>query len=172
MAHLDNGRPVPFLLWAKCWTESRFMQGKSESLWHAGFLLQTSLVAVVFPASLGVRRVMLKGLEVWKLWCQRGGSCAHHCRPRITLCYFPFYSVFFFFFFFLGPHLQHMEVPWLEVKSELQLPDYGTATAMPRSETYLWDMLQLAAMPDSLTHWVKPGIEPLSWWVLVVFVTT
>ena len=31
-------------------------------------------------------------------------------------------SFFFFFFRFLGPHLRHMEVPRLGVKSELQLP--------------------------------------------------
>ena len=33
-----------------------------------------------------------------------------------------------FFFWFLGPHLQHMEVP-LGVRLELQLPAYTTATA-------------------------------------------
>ena len=38
-------------------------------------------------------------------------------------------NLFFFFFFFLGLHLWHMEVPRLEVKSELQLPAYATATA-------------------------------------------
>ena len=32
---------------------------------------------------------------------------------------------------FLGPHPQHMEVPRLEAKSELQLPAYATATATP-----------------------------------------
>ena len=37
---------------------------------------------------------------------------------------------FSFFFFFLGPHPWHMEVPRLEVKSELQLPANTTATAM------------------------------------------
>ena len=36
---------------------------------------------------------------------------------------------FFFFSCFLGPHLQHMEVPRLGVKSELQLLAYATATA-------------------------------------------
>ena len=35
-----------------------------------------------------------------------------------------------FFFCFLGLHLQHMEVPRLGVKLELQLPAYTTATAM------------------------------------------
>ena len=32
------------------------------------------------------------------------------------------------FFFFVGPHLWHMEVPRLGVKSELQLPTYTTVT--------------------------------------------
>ena len=34
-------------------------------------------------------------------------------------------------FFFLGPHLWHMQMPRLGVKSELQLPAYPTATATP-----------------------------------------
>ena len=34
-------------------------------------------------------------------------------------------------FVFLGPHTQHMEVPRLGVKLELQLPAYTTATATP-----------------------------------------
>ena len=33
-------------------------------------------------------------------------------------------------FFFLGPHLQHMDVPRLGVKLELYLLAYTTATAM------------------------------------------
>ena len=37
----------------------------------------------------------------------------------------------FFFLFFLGPHLQHTEVPRLGVELELHLPAYTTATAMP-----------------------------------------
>ena len=51
----------------------------------------------------------------------------------------PFYSIFhsfphvclFVFSFFVGPHLQHMEVPRLGVKSKLQLPAYTRATATP-----------------------------------------
>ena len=46
--------------------------------------------------------------------------------PIVCLWFF-----FFFFFFFLGPHPQHLEVLRLEVKLELQLPAYTTATAMP-----------------------------------------
>ena len=42
------------------------------------------------------------------------------------------YSYFYFLFFcFLGLHLQHMEVPRLGVRLELQLPVYTTATATP-----------------------------------------
>ena len=40
-----------------------------------------------------------------------------------------FYFILFLFFCFLGLHLQYVEVPWLEVESELQLPAYTTATA-------------------------------------------
>ena len=45
----------------------------------------------------------------------------------------------FFFFSFLGPHLQHMEVPRPGVESELQLPAYPTAiaTATTKSEPRL-----------------------------------
>ena len=35
------------------------------------------------------------------------------------------------FVVFLGPHPQHMEVPKLGVKLELQPPAYATAIAMP-----------------------------------------
>ena len=35
----------------------------------------------------------------------------------------------FLLFCFLGPHLQHMEVPRLGTESKLQLPAYTTATA-------------------------------------------
>ena len=37
--------------------------------------------------------------------------------------------LFFFFFFILGPHMQHMEVPRLGVKSKLQLLAYTKAAA-------------------------------------------
>ena len=38
--------------------------------------------------------------------------------------------VFFFHLFYLGPQVQHVEVPSLGVKSELQLLVCATATAM------------------------------------------
>ena len=49
-----------------------------------------------------------------------------HFSPSGLLSFF-FFS--FFSFFFLGPAVEHMEVPRLGVESELQLPAYTTATA-------------------------------------------
>ena len=40
-------------------------------------------------------------------------------------------TILFMYLGFLGPYPQHMEIPRLGVKLELQLPAYTTATAMP-----------------------------------------
>ena len=74
----------------------------------------------------------------------QGGGCKiettiQSCQMAKEPFYFEFYmnfyvkqpnKFFFFFFVFLGPHLWHMEVPRLGVKSELQLLTYAIATAM------------------------------------------
>ena len=53
------------------------------------------------------------------------------------------FSVFgfwgFFFFVFIGPRLQHMEVPRVGVEAELQLPAYTTATAT-WDPSCIWDL--------------------------------
>ena len=49
---------------------------------------------------------------------------------------------------FLGPYPQHMEVPRLEVKSELQLLAYTIATRHTGSEPNLQPTPQLLATPD------------------------
>ena len=65
------------------------------------------------------------------------------------------FQVFLFFVFvFLGPHLWHTEVPRLGVELELQPLAYTTAHSNARS----------------LTHCVRPGIEPTASWILVRFV--
>ena len=84
----------------------------------------------------------------WKTVCQ---------FLKYTLTMWPSYL---FFFFFLWLHLWHMEVPWLGVKSEMQLYQIHTA-----SVTYT------ATCSNSLTHWARPGIEPASSWILVRFLT-
>ena len=74
---------------------------------------------------------------------------------------------FFFFFFFSGSHLQHIEVPRLGVKLELQLLGYATATAT-------WDPSHICDLCCSLQqrrilNWARPVIKPASPWILVGF---
>ena len=60
-----------------------------------------------------------------------------------------------FFFPFLGLHPEHMEVPSLGVKLELQLSTCTTAHSNPRFPT----------------QWVREGIKPASSWILVWFIS-
>ena len=69
-----------------------------------------------------------------------------------------------FFFFFLGPHLQHMEVPMLGVKLQLQLPAYTRATPMP-DLSCIHD-LHHSSWQHQWGHWVRP-LEPATSWFLV-----
>ena len=56
------------------------------------------------------------------------------------------YSVWLFFFFPKGMHLQHVKVPGLGVKSELQLLTYTTAT--PDPSHFCQPTLQSMATPN------------------------
>ena len=105
---------------------------------------------------------------------------------------------FFWSFVFLGPHLWYVEAPKLGVKSELQLPVYTTAKATPdpsrvcdlhlsSRQRQLPVYTTAKATPDpscvcdlytsthgnarSLTHGVRPGIEPAPSWFLVGLVS-
>ena len=73
-------------------------------------------------------------------------------------------------FILLWLHRQHVEVPRLGVKSELQLPVYTTATAIP-DPSCIWDLYHGSRDVGSLAHWGRPGIEPASSWILVGFLT-
>jgi len=58
-----------------------------------------------------------------------------------------------YFIFFLGPRLQHTQVPWLGVELELQLLAYTTATAM-QDPSHIWDLhhsLQQHQIPNPLS---------------------
>ena len=61
-----------------------------------------------------------------------------------------------------------MEVPRLDVKSELQLLAYTTATAT-QELSHVCDLHHSST--GSLTQWVKPGIELTSSWMQVGFIT-
>ena len=83
------------------------------------------------------------------LWDDQFISFAYFGGGVLILLGFFFLSIFFFFF--LQLHLRQMEMPRLWVKSELQLLTCTTATAM-----------QAYSNSGSLTHWMRPGMEPES----------
>ena len=104
-------------------------------------------------------------------------SVVYHSDVQITN-----QTNFFFFFCFLGPHSQHMEVPRLGVKSELQ------RWPMPQSQQHGTQASSLTyttahGNARSLTHCMRPGIEPATsqflvglistvpWWELLKFIT-
>ena len=76
-------------------------------------------------------------------------------------------DIYMFIFCFLGLHPSHVEVPRLEVESELQVPAYAIATAA-QDPSHVCD---LTATLWSLTHWARPGMEHTSSWILVRFIT-
>ena len=68
---------------------------------------------------------------------------------------------------FLGLYLWHMKVPRLGVNLELQLLAYTTAMPWASSMTYI----EACGNTRSLTHQVRPRIEPTSSWMPVGFLT-
>ena len=78
----------------------------------------------------------------------------------------------FVFLSFLGPLLQHMEIPRLGVQSELvglwlDTPQPQRCRIWAMSATYTTAHGNAA----SLTHWERPGIELVTSWLLVGFVS-
>ena len=73
------------------------------------------------------------------------------------------------FSLFLGLHLRHMEVPRLRLNwsCSCQLtPQLQQRGIWAASVTYT----TAHSTARSLTHWARPGIEPVSSWILVGFV--
>ena len=83
-------------------------------------------------------------------------------------------SCFFFFFFFFclfRPHPRHMEVPRLGLN--------GSYSFQPAPQAQHHQIQATSATcfiahgnAGSLTHWVIPGMEPVSLWMLIRFVST
>ena len=70
--------------------------------------------------------------------------------------YFQFLKFFFNFFCFLGPHLQHVEI-------HLQARSHISATAANLGHSH-----NTARFP---TYWARAGMEPVSSWILVGFLS-
>ena len=89
-------------------------------------------------------------------------------RQNLSTPDLDYWSRFFFFFsFLLGP--QHLEIPRLGVKWELQPLAYTTATATIQAESATYTAAHSNAR--SLTHSVGPGIELTSLCILVRFLS-
>ena len=76
------------------------------------------------------------------------------------------WGLFYFIFCFLGLHLQHMEVPILGVKLELQLPTYTTATAT-------WDLSHVCDLHHSSWQcWILNPMREAKDWMLILMNTS
>jgi len=72
------------------------------------------------------------------LWQGVGGRRHKKEKENLIMINFLKYVFIYLFICFLGPHLQHMEIPRLRVESELQLLAYTTAShSNSRSEPHL-----------------------------------
>ena len=95
-------------------------------------------------------------------------------RPAYLVAVPSFYFILLYFnliqFYFLELHPQHMEVPSLEVESELRLLAYATAIAMCHL-SHVCNLCCSLRNAGSLTHWARPGIKLTPSWVLVGFFT-
>ena len=97
--------------------------------------------------------------------------CVSRSCPLLK-CLFSFPNPFFFFLVFLGPHPWNMEVPWLGVSLELQLPCYIPQPQQCRIQATSSTYTSAHSNTRFLTYWAEPGIEPASSWILVGFITT
>ena len=79
---------------------------------------------------------------------------------------FRLHHTIFFCLFVSGPYPGHIEVPRLGVKLELQLPAYTTARAT-RDPSHACSLHHSSWQCQILNHWVRPGIEPTSSWILI-----
>ena len=86
----------------------------------------------------------------------------------LLLFFFAFYYVFIYLFLVL--HWQHTEVLRLGVELGLQLPAYTMATAR-RIQATSAIYTTAHGNAGSLTHWARPGMEPITSWFLVRFLS-
>ena len=96
------------------------------------------------------------------------------CECAVSIGPLESQSFFFFFFFlslvFLGPHLQHMEVPRLGVESQLQPLAYARATATPDPSQVC--NLHHSSWQHQSFNPLRPGIKLATSWFLVRFVSS
>ena len=108
------------------------------------------------------------------------GSLTHWARPGIRTCvltdasqirfHWATTGTSYFIFCFLGPHLQHMELPWLGVELELQLLACVTA-ATTLDPSCIFNLHHSSWQCQILNSGSEARIRPASFWILVGFLT-
>ena len=82
-----------------------------------------------------------------------------------------FYSIFLFIYLFIWATLAADGISqarcWVGAAAATLHHSHGNSGSMP----HLQLTAQLMAMPRSLTHWARPGIQPTSSWILVGFIS-
>ena len=97
------------------------------------------------------------------------------CRKRVASfsshsAIHPFFPFFFFFLFRATPRAYGSSLAWGWIGATVANLCHSHSNS--GSEPCLRPTSQLMAMPDHLTHWARPGIEPASSWIPVGLVTT
>ena len=98
----------------------------------------------------------------------------NHCATMGTAIYLflmLFGTSLYFIFCFLGAHQGHMQVPRLEVQLELQVPACTTATARATRDPSRVCHLQRSSLQCGIPDRARPGIKPISSWILVGFLS-
>ena len=98
--------------------------------------------------------------------CKHLGNGLTHYSVQHHACHLRADLLFFLSFLGGGLHLWHMEVPRLGFQSEL----YPLTCAEPRQHGILTASVTYTTAQSntrSLTHWARPGIKPMSSWILV-----
>ena len=132
-----------------------------ESIWILGlaFLFLKNVIGILT----GIAWILEHFGSYWHLKNIESSSPLRWNMLPIVLIFF----TFFFFFVFLGLHPWHMEVPTLVAKLELYLLEQKHRI---RAMSVTYTIAHSNA--GCLTHRARPGIEFMSSWMLVRFVST
>ena len=99
----------------------------------------------------------------------------NQCLLWVSIPFIWFYAIFYLFIYFWSFCL-FRATPTAYGGSQARGPIGIVATSLCQSHSNvgsqlrLWPTPQLMAMPDPLAHWVRPGIEAASLWMLVRFI--
>ena len=87
--------------------------------------------------------------------------------PILTQAFLFFFILLLLFFFRATPVAYRSS----QARGQIGPVAAGLCHSNAGSKPCLWPTPQLTKIPDSLTHWARPGIEPASSWVLVGLVS-